>query len=356
MEDFTLAMPISFPRPWPLATKATLLQRQSHEGRIILLIGHTDGHLEVATGRDDYGIEARAHFQQFTVSGPLQGKAILLFSHGANGFELYINREALAPLSQADGRVFAVRQGPELTASYSLDDPGSKSACQKWVDARRSRFANKRPFSPKKPSRSKSLDEQLDELNDAVETLDSRVEDAKPGKKDQTPALAGQLRSLICWPNDRPTWNPLLYRLANDKSLPLPVYSFAVNSSEPEIVKRANYHARNIAPSVRRRAPAEVVMDLQEYMTSTLQTVRSPAGESNISVEETLELTANSLGAAHYDEVIVLDVDLMRMQVFMNTNLLHRVMVGLAETVVVLGRHVLHAHGGVRAEVGGPLM
>jgi hypothetical protein len=174
--------------------------------------------------------------------------------------------------------------------------------------------------------------------------LTNLAKDIQAGNKHLAPALAAQLRALIYWPNDKPTWNPLLYRLANGKSLPLPVYNFAVDRNEPRIIKEATYHVRNLTPSVMRRQPSEVVMDLQEYMTSTVQTVRSDKGESRISIEETLGAAANSLGAAHYDETIALDVDLLRMHVYVNSSLLHRILIGLAEAVVVLSRHVLQAY------------
>lgn len=158
------------------------------------------------------------------------------------------------------------------------------------------------------------------------------------------PLLAAQLRGLVYWPNDNPTWNPLLYRLANRHLLPLPVYSFPVDPTRPLIVSAATYHAENLAPSMVRRAPAEVVMDLEEYMTSVVQTERTTRGEERLSVGETLAATANSLGAAHYDESIALDVDLLRAQVYLETNFLHRVIVGLSRTTAALSRYVLQRY------------
>jgi hypothetical protein len=343
VDAFTGFCVVSFPRPWPLATRTTLL-RQSLEGRNIYLIAHTDGHLEVATGREGYGIETRSHFQQISISGPHKGIAIVTFTYGEDKLSLYINRTNLRLLSKANGQVFDVQVQEHTPSPYSLDDPGAKSACQKWVDSRYERFAKKKVPALKKASRSKSLEEQLEELEDAVEALTNLAKDIQAGNKHLAPALAAQLRALIYWPNDKPTWNPLLYRLANGKSLPLPVYNFAVDRNEPRIIKEATYHVRNLTPSVMRRQPSEVVMDLQEYMTSTVQTVRSDKGESRISIEETLGAAANSLGAAHYDETIALDVDLLRMHVYVNSSLLHRILIGLAEAVVVLSRHVLQAY------------
>jgi hypothetical protein len=86
-------------------------------------------------------------------------------------------------------------------------------------------------------------------------------------------------------------------------------------------------------------------MDLQEYMQSTVQTERTLDGPKRLTIDETLGATANTLGAGHYDEIIRLDVDLLRMQVALNASLLHRVIVGIAETVAVLGRYVVHQYG-----------
>jgi hypothetical protein len=307
-------------------------------------MAHTDGHLELAAGREGYGIEARSHFQQIRIAGPYKGIAIIELTYTGDKLGICINRADLRLLSQADGEIFGLQVREYTPSTHSLDDPDAKTACQKWVDSRRARFAKKKPPTPKKANRPKSLEEQLGELEDAVEALRDFSKDIQAGNKRLAPSLAAQLRALIYWPNDKPTWNPLLYRLANNKSLPLPVYSFPVHRNEPKIVREATYRARNLTPSVVRRTPTEVVMDLQEYTTSTVQTVRTDKGESNISIEETLGAAANSLGAAHYDETIALDVDLLQMHVYVNTSLLHRTLIGLGDAVVVLSSHVLKAY------------
>ena len=344
MKDYTIFFVMSFPRPWPLATRTTLVKR-SIEGLNIELIAHTDGHLEATTGREGYGIETRSHFQQISINGSYKGMAIVTLIYSEDKHSLRINRATLSLLSEANGKVFAVDVREHSPATFSLDDSDAKSACQQWVDSRSGRFAKKKAPAPKKPSRSKSLGEQLEELEDAVEALTNLAKDIELGNKRSAPPLAAQLRALIYWPNDKPTWNPLLYRLANGRSLPLPVYGFTADRDQPRVTKDApNYHARNLIPSVTRVAPAQVVMDLQEYMASTVQTVRSDKGESNISVEEMLGAAANSLGAAHYDETVALDIDYLRMHIFVNTSLLHRVLIRLAEVVVVLSRHVLRSY------------
>jgi hypothetical protein len=343
MEDFTTFLVIAFPRPWPVASRITL-SRQSFDGRIVLLIAHPDGHLEVAAGREGYGIEVRSHFQQIRISGPLHNWTVVVVRWDGRRLRLNLTGGELKVLSEADGRAFAVREQPQLAATRSVDDPNAKAACQKWVDARNARFTKKQAPSSRGPSRPKLLEEQLDELVDAVEALANLVESAKAGKKSLFPPLAAQLRGLIYWPNDRPTWNPLLYRLASINSLALPVYSVPFSPSEKEVIKDADYLIYNLVPAVVRCAPGDVVMDLQEYMVSTLLRVKTAEGERRISIEEALGATANSLGAAHYDDVILLDIDLLKRWAFVETSLLHRVIIGLTETVIVLGRYVVHSY------------
>jgi hypothetical protein len=311
---------------------------------LIYLVAYPDGHIEIAAGPEDQGITVRRHFQQLAIGGIVGDKAILSVTCADDKIDLHINRQPLKMLSDSEGSVFVVDAQQRVPLAYSIDEPLARSACEEWIKSRRSRFA-KKTTQTKPGTRPKRLDEQLEELTQAVDALVELAEQARAGKKHMIPPLAAQLRSLIYWPNDRPTWNPLLYRLASKRSLPLPVFSFPDDPNKPFVVRQASYHAENLSPSIARRAPAEVVMDLQEYMRSTVQTVRTPEGEKWLSIEVTLGAAANTLGAAHYDEIIKLDVDLLRMQIALNANLLHRLIIGLAETVAALGRYVIHDYG-----------
>jgi hypothetical protein len=307
-------------------------------------VAYPDGHLEIAAGSQILGITVRCHFQRLEIGGALGDKAVLSVVCADDKMDVRINGQPLKMLSESDGAAFVVNAQQRLTPTYSIDDPSAKSACEEWIRSRQSRFA-KRKNKAKLDTRAKALDEQVEELVQAGDALVELAEQASSGKKHMIPPLAAQLRSLIHWPNDGSNWNPLLYRLANRRSLPLPDFSFPDDPDKPLVINEAAYHAENLSPSITRRAPAEVVMDLQEYMQSTVQTERTLDGPKRLTIDETLGATANTLGAGHYDEIIRLDVDLLRMQVALNASLLHRVIVGIAETVAVLGRYVVHQYG-----------
>jgi len=343
MDDFSVFLVISFPRPWPLPRRTTLGEFRQ-EGRLIYLVAYPDGHLEIAAGSQTLGITVRCHLQRLEIGGAPGDKAILSIVCADDQIDARINGQPLKMLSESSGAAFVVNAQQRVTPSYSIDEPSARSACEKWIRSRQSRFANRKEKS-KPGTRPKELDEQLEELVQAADALVELVEQASSGKKHMIPPLAAQLRSLIHWPNDGSNcWNPLLYRLANRRSLPLPVFSFRDEPDKPLIINEAAYHAENLSPSITRRAPAEVVMDLQEYMQSTVQTERKLDRTKSLTVDEAVGATANTLGAAHYDEIIRLDVDLLRMQVALNASLLHRVIVGIAETVAVLARYVVHQY------------
>jgi hypothetical protein len=340
MEDFSAFLVIAFPRPWPLSLR-TVLGEFRQEGRLIYLVGYPDGHLEIAVGSQMLGITVRRHFQRLEIGGSPGDKAILSVVCADDQIDARINGQPLKMLSESGGTTLVVDAQQRVTPTYSIDDPSARRVCEEWIQSRQSRFASRKEKT-KLNTRPKSLDEQLEELAQAADALVDLAEQARSGKKHMFPPLAAQLRSLIHWPNDGPNWNPLLYRLANRRSLPLPVFGFPDDLDRPLVINEAAYHAENLSPSITRRAPAEVVMDLQQYMQSTVQTERRLDGPSSLTVDEAVGATGNSLGAAHYDEIIRLDVDLLRMQVALNASLLHRVIVGVAETVAVLGRYVVH--------------
>lgn len=234
MEDFSAFLVISFPRPWPLSLR-TVLGEFRQEGKLICLVAYPDGHLEIAAGSQILGITVRCHFQRLEIGGALGDKAVLSVVCADDKIDVRINGQPLKMLSESDGAAFVVNAQQRLTPTYSIDDPSAKSACEEWIRSRQSRFA-KRKNKAKLDTRAKALDEQVEELVQAGDALVELAEQASSGKKHMIPPLAAQLRSLIHCPNDGPNWNPLLYRLANRRSLPLPVFSFPDDPDKPLVI------------------------------------------------------------------------------------------------------------------------
>jgi hypothetical protein len=314
-----------------------------HNGRHIELIVHRDGHLEATVSAVDQPPDARMHFQQVAPVGDAGAVVMLTCANGH--LRLRLNRSDLLPLSEARGETVRIEANPRIgnspKSSYMRDD--ARDVCRRALEERRRRFARLHKVEPTEGRRIKTLAEQVAELQDAVQTLQALATDIRRGKAYLVPALAGQLRALIYWPNARPTWNPLLYRVADYRRMPLPIFGDARRDDElPELIQQASGHMRRLSASCVARFPSDQLIDLQDYMDMTVATFVSEQGkDERVTVQDVLGAAANTMGAAHYDETIRLDFDRLHRTESFGTSVVHTILVDLADVAAELGHFVL---------------
>ncbi len=324
---------------WPLAARVPLSTIEQ-DGQSIELVVYPDGHLEaVVRGNDSV---TRAHFQRVHV--PTTTMTLVTFVCGDGAIELHLNGKPLALLSDSDGVVFEVEAAtPDLHASV-CDPETISQALQPWIARRHERFASRPEFKAHRPNRPKTLPEQIAELETAVLALDHLIDQVKQGKLELLPSLAASLRALVYWPEDlRPTWNPLLLRLADFAGVGLLVYSQPDDDDpRPAIVDEATRHLERLIVGLEPRHKPDRPMDLEHYLGSRMQVVRVDGVERIVTVNDLIGAAANTLGGSHYGEQIELDIESIRASVFFGTSALDRVLVQVAEVVTGLGQQVVH--------------
>lgn len=344
-DEFTIFLVLGLPGPWPPAAKVRLIDSTHQGGRQLTVDGYPDGHLEAAVATPpNTPPSSTMHFQRVGVTGP--NLFVLTLTHGSGRLQAWINGTELLSLAASSGAVFAIPEREPEAPQPSYLHPDALATCEAAISNRADRFDTRRSFQPRVPSRNKTLDQQVEELRHAVQALQDLHRAASGGARHLVPAVASQLRGLVYWPSrnkDTPTWNPLLLRLANAAGAALPVFALLEHSSDvPDIVKVADFHAKNFVPSCLRRYPGDALMDLEEYLAVPVLRVRSAAGiDREASVVDILTATANSMGSAHYDETVPLYFDDFDTQVFLGQTLVHVLILGLAEVVAELGQHVL---------------
>jgi hypothetical protein len=78
-------------------------------------------------------------------------------------------------------------------------------------------------------------------------------------------------------------------------------------------------------------------------LAETIQRFETPTGEVALTVNEAICAAASSQGAAHYDEEVRLDLEVLAAQVMMNSTALDRKLVEVGEVTLALGHFVLDA-------------
>jgi hypothetical protein len=193
--------------------------------------------------------------------------------------------------------------------------------------------------------------EQAEDLRTAVSNMSRLRENIVAGQHELVGYLAAELRALLYWRNDAArdnTYSPLLLRLASKADLPLPVFAMPwPDPAAPDIVTQADHRMRSLAPSLIQSAPAEQLMDLQEWLLQPVLTVRDPSGGPGLvlTARDVISETANCLGSAHYDEDISDVLAEMRRTILFNASLLVRSHWTLAGTVAELATWVLSELG-----------
>jgi len=335
--DFTVVTVIAFPMPWPLPQMATMFSTETSDSKQLRVVAYTDGHLEVVLDRP--GSEAlRRHFQMLSV--PANNLVLLSVVGEQHQIRLAINDVDLLSLADADGEAFEISEHESPPPELSIGHPDALSQCKTAIDARLHRFDSKAAFVDKVHARRpKTLVEQTTDLAGAVSRLDEFITRIRRGDLHFAPAAAAEIRSLAYWPNNSPTWNPLLFRIASSTNAPLPV--FAIPSTSLPLEPAAHFQVGG--PSLERRNKGDELIDLEQYLAEPVATYRVGAEVRTLSAGEAIALAANTAGSAHYDDSVILDLEAMEGVVFMATSNLDRLIVAVAEAIVGLSRSLLSA-------------
>lgn len=227
---------------------------------------------------------------------------------------------------------------------FSIDDPNSTAACQRWIQNRKSKFST--PRTPRTGDRrAKTLNEQANDLVASIVRLKWLREQTLAGNPHFLGTLAGEMRASVYWPKGRETqpdhnWNPLLLRMASVADLPLPVYS-VIRKAEPSIINEAILHMTpSTAPRIERMFATDQICDLQEsLLTSVLRLGPSPGRV--ISALELVKELAHTMGAAHYDQDASSFLDVMHGMKSTEGDQATILICQVADTLVLLSEWVL---------------
>jgi hypothetical protein len=303
----------------------------------IELVGHSDGHLELVVR--DQGSASAQQFGRLTRSGEARGCIITITKSAEESPRLYVNGgESLKLLSDSGESEIKIRGGEPQPVERSYEQLSiAETECASRMAIRKSRMMKKEERAVRPGQRRKTDQEVKAELEGAITRLDHHMGDARDGVREATLGVAGRIRALTYWPNERKTWNPLLLRMAVRLDLPLPV--FAEPATElPEVGVPPAQHVRNMVVSCQKVVPTFEIVDLEEYLDRPFETVPADQG-GQVTVGQAVAAVANA-EEAHYAPDVDQYVDRLQSMKFLEIGVLDRLIVNLGEVVLELSRWV----------------
>jgi len=340
MKEGTLGIIILWPNPWP-PTSDAILHTLPNQGFILKALA--TGRLFVAVNADGKNLTFTS--QCIKSKGP--NKVLVLITWNNESMSVSVSGMELAPAGKpAEQTLHLDLVTPSFSEQRSFDDLGRLIACFESVQWRDEHLAN---IAIRANRIEKPKEEVLNNLLTEVQVMMSFLNQSTLTPDTFAAKLAGSLRSLLHWEMQsngklRPSYMPLLFRVASWKRLPLPVYAwpptfptFGVSSwwtslESPELIK----------PS-----PNAEIMDIQQWLDRPviLKLNSDNTVAHQVSAKIVIAETANTDGGAHWDTGIPPDVDELKKMVSPGCSALSSFICRVSLAVANLCGYVLYEHG-----------
>lgn len=179
---------------------------------------------------------------------------------------------------------------------------------------------------------------ELEQATHALADLTNRV---RAGETRFVGHLAAALRALVYW-NERKTMDPLLLRLAARIDASLPIYTLrdVAMPHQDGLVSDVNPGL----PSILRRLPTQTISDIQDWLESIVFSYRPTGSDATelrrLSAKDAIAGVADTLGVAHYDQDVPIDVETLSQFYGPHTDALTHVLLSAASVVVPLSLYL----------------
>jgi hypothetical protein len=321
---------------WPPAVHYSPMGTIDSGGVVVTFGFNMDGTVVVVLANRPRTRFHEFRFQAIEVDPPSRTIMMLTYSDGVPTLE--INGELLPLEHEPPVPTIRLAKRDPFDGTMSWDAVEADVACAAAVTARATYFANKKPFDEKLPHRPKTLDEQLEELRATTIGLTRLMKNVKKGAREDLGFIAIALRGLLLAPTASATWNPILLRLANLRSLPLPIYLL-----RPTELPVGGYTARyrSSSASIWRTSARQVVTDLSEYLEAVVMGTQA----SGATVANLVHKLASSAAPGHFDETVAKILDEARLMETQEGTFIDGLLMNTALVTVMLSDHVLLEYG-----------
>lgn len=330
MKEGTISAVMCFPEVWPPLYSMVLFEKNGAQ-----LIGEIDGSLKFNIS-DHVFCSQRIEFTK--------AKRALLFItwNESTGITVHINSEKLDSAENNEPLKVTSKE-PINNPVKSFDKPDSKKACKEWVAWRNHHYGSAKQ-SAKKNRVIKSFDNQLEELNSAIQSLEHHTNNFKDQHNLFLINALPLLRSLLFWGDGKAkNFSPLLFRIAGLLSTELPIYAFKNRLDEiadnPLFENIASASIDN-RPSTVQKWPNEELMDFQEWLQSKIILKRENQEESYRWIDIIFE-GANTNSASHFDEDSPIIIEELKGITVFGQSQYYQYVMAVTEITIELGRYLI---------------
>lgn len=250
-------------------------------------------------------------FTSVPIDFPKNGEGVVYVSWGGTGVNVSLGPDDIPAYSATDV-VHYLQLTPQFpgTGERSFNDPDAAYRCTPWTDWRRTHLSgNEVPAG----RITKTLPEQLADLSDAANRIRDLLGLLEAGQTHWAGVLAVELRALVHWRekdfltskgSNKHKSIPLLFRVAQYRDLPLPVYMFAPQqrpTSDVTQIRSDTFTLAHISGHQR-------VGDVQQWLSHPA--LFDPV-EGTWGMKDLIASYAETKGPGHYDTGVPSVFDLL---------------------------------------------
>jgi hypothetical protein len=300
MKTGTIFLVTNFPQQWPVQEPTLIAKQLIDENSIFEILANVNGTLT------------------FNVCGINLTTQIIAFKNAHRALVSCIwNDEKQIPIevnfnsiriNEFNDQQFIIDSKPELTKDSSeIPIKEIKKTCLPWMEWRKHRYSSMKT-EPKEGRVLKSLDIQVQELEEAIESLKHLQNTFSQKHNLYLQNVLPILRSLLFWPDSKgrgSRYNPLLLRITGYLKLPLPIFAFKDRIKDlknNQLFKEAKSIKTFNFPSTIIKHDNEKLMDFQEWLDMEVIIDNSTNKLSTYRWKDIIFDGANASSSAHFDD------------------------------------------------------
>jgi len=321
----------------PPSWKIIMLQERVNNSKICIF-ANQQGQLEIYIGSKNFTSQTIL----FTLAK--RGLLSVLWNFNENPkIKIFLNSIELK--SYECQEILYVTSQPEIkdyTLSFNHEEASFR--CQKWISWRSERYSSPK-LHPKQSRKIKSINQQIQELNDSLASLRHHINTFKDQERLFLVNALPHLRSLLFWADGKSkNYNPLLFRVAGYLKLPLPIFAFnnrIKNTIDNPIFSDALLHRVNNYPSLTQQYSNQELLDFQEWLNMEIIIDRSEAEQQIYRWKDILFESANTISAAHFDDDVPIFINKLQDSICFNTSVFYNYIMTMTQTTLKLGEYVI---------------
>jgi hypothetical protein len=342
MKTGSILVKLTFPTPWPVLHDLVMMESEERGDRVSVKALSSGVILFVVFDKTVKVVQYTS--PQIMISDSGSTTAVIGFVWEENQSTKFYVNGVLVATNPVD-LVSLADQG--INDQVSITHPDAVTKCEKFVRMRNSAFTTA-PSKVNNARRILTIGEQLVQLRQSISALSGLFVEVSNGREHFLGHVATDLRALLYYKENNRNYNPLMLRLAGAYGIELPVYFITSNPIEKfGVVDEATHFIDDPLLSTIRFDKKQELGDLCDCLKQRVIRIRFPGMVSQepkeLSLNEVVLAVATTIGSAHYDAAIPLEVDFIR-NLFVGSEggaLIKKIIMDLARVTIECAKYLL---------------